>query len=44
MGWHRHVAAGVVSEGVLDRKPFKPSAGVGHTKLSTTIMFKNMRV
>jgi len=39
-----HVAAGVVSDSVADRKPFKPSAGVGHTKLSTTIMFRNIRV
>lgn len=39
MGWHRHVAAGAVSEGVADRKPFRPSQGVGHKKLSTSVMF-----
>jgi hypothetical protein len=41
--WHRHVAAGVVSASVLERKPFKPPQGVGHAKLSTTIMFRGMR-
>jgi len=43
MGWHRHVAAGVVSESVAERKPFKPSQGVPHTKTSTTIMFRGLR-
>lgn len=41
MGWHRHVAAGAVGEGVADRKPFKPSQGVGHKKLSTSVMFSS---
>lgn len=44
MAWKHHVAAGVVSDGVLERKPFKPSLGVAHTKVTTTIMFKNLRV
>ena len=43
MGWHRHVAAGVVSDEINERKPFKPSTGVGHTGTSSTIMFRGMR-
>lgn len=43
MGWHRHVAAGVISDGVAERKPFKPSTGVGHKGTSSSIMFRGMR-
>ena len=28
---------------VKERKPFRPAQGVGHTKLSTSIMFRGMR-
>ena len=39
LGWHRHVAAGVISEALQERKPFRYSNGVGHSKLSSSIAF-----
>ena len=39
LGWHRHVAAGAISESLQERKPFRYSNGVGHEKLTTSIAF-----
>jgi hypothetical protein len=39
LGWHRHVAAGAISESLQERKPFRYSTNASRSKLSTSIQF-----
>ena len=42
-GWHHHIKSGNVTEGLQDRKAFKPAQGVSHTKLTKSVIIMNAR-